>query len=203
MSSLAATDNDDITTPDDAGADRIDPATSLQVGSITYDREQNGYDLEWESRAEFDRWLKHKQDASGVEIRVSVTRPSKTGVLYLNCVTFCCTRNGTGGVKAYEKTTARKRKVASKRIKGGCPCYVQIKTYPHTNTITGKYNLIHSHETGKNNLKYIRMRVSTRELIEDWVRYGVTNEEIVSYLCTDNYLSDRSSVDKQTAIPFQ
>jgi hypothetical protein len=33
---------------------------------------------------------------------------------------------------------------------------------------------------GKDNLKYIQIRVSTRELIEDWVHYGVTDREIVS-----------------------
>ena len=50
----------------------------------------------------------------------------------------------------------------------------------NTDTILGKYEFNHSHETGKSNLKYIWIQVSTRDLIEEWVQYGVTNEEIVS-----------------------
>ena len=72
------------------------------------------------------------------------------------------------------------RKVASKQIEGRCPCSIQIKTYPHTNTVLGKYSPDHSHPTGKDNLKYIQIRVSTWELIEDWVCYGVTDKEIMS-----------------------
>jgi hypothetical protein len=132
-------------------------------------------------RADFESWLSHEQRALGIEIRRSKTRTSKAQQqVYLTCETFRCARNGCGGLKPYQKKTTRERKVGSKRIDGGCPCYVQIKTYPDTDTILGKYDFNHSHETGKNNLKYIRIRVSTRDLIEDWVRYGVTNEEIVS-----------------------
>jgi len=165
---------------DDDGHDNIDPATSSKTGSITYDRKKNGYNLEWESRADFNTWLTHEQAAVGIEIRVSKTRASKSKQLYSTCETLRCARNGTGGKKNYVKKTTREKKIDSKRIEGGCPCYVQIKMYPHTDTILGKYNFNHSHETGKNNLKYIRIRVSTRDLIEDWVRYGVTDQEIVS-----------------------
>jgi hypothetical protein len=160
--------------------DRIDPATSSRMGSMTYDREERGYNLEWESRADFNEWLTHEQAAIGIEIRVSKTRVSKTRELYSTYETFCCARNGTGGNKIYVKKTARERKIDSKRIEGGCLCQIQIKTYPHTNIVLGKYNHDHSHPTGKDNLKYIRIRVSARDLIEAWVQYGVTDQEIVS-----------------------
>ena len=58
------------------------------------------------------------------------------------------------------------RKIESKWIEGGCPCYVQIKTYPHTQTILGKYNRDHSHPTSEENLKYIWIHVNMCELIE-------------------------------------
>ena len=161
--------------PDDAGP--VDPATSTRIGSFHHDRE-NGYNLEWESRADFNNWLKHEQVAHGIEIRVSKTWKARH--LYSMCETFRCARNGTGGKKHYVKKTAREYKIESKRIDGGCPCFVQIKTYPHTNTILGKYSHDHSHPTGKDNLKYVRIRVSTRDLIEVWVHYGVTDQEIVS-----------------------
>ena len=143
--------------PDHAGPEHIDPATSSKIGSMTYDREENGYNLEWESRADFTQWLTHEQAAIGIEIRVSKTRQSKArqAQLYSTCETFRCARNGTGGKSHYVKKTTRQRKIESKRIDGGCPCYVQIKTYPHTNTILGKYDHKHSHPTGKDNLKYI------------------------------------------------
>jgi hypothetical protein len=170
----------DPTMSDDDGPDNIDPATSSKTGSMTYDRKKNGYNLEWESRADFNTWLTHEQTAIGIEIWVSKTRASKSKRLYSTCETLSCARNGTGGKKNYVKKTTRERKIDSKRIEGGCPCFVQIKTYPHTNTILGKYNHIHSHPTSKDNLKYIRIRVSTRELIEVWVHYRVTDQEIVS-----------------------
>ena len=46
------------------------PDPSLRAfGGITYDREENGYNLEWESRAEFEHWLTNEQQALGIEIR--------------------------------------------------------------------------------------------------------------------------------------
>ena len=40
----------------------------------------------------------------------------------------------------------RERKIESKQIGGGCPCYIQIKIYLHTNTKLGKYENKHSYE---------------------------------------------------------
>jgi hypothetical protein len=95
------------------------------------------------------------------------------------------------------KKTTRERKIESKRIDGGCPCYVQIKTYPDTDTVLGKYSVDHSHPTGKDNLKYIRIRVATRELIEGWVHYGVTDQEIVSDSPFDDDRSNLSLSEKE------
>jgi len=161
------------------------------VGSIMYDQEENEYNLEWETRADFDRWLTHEQKAIGIEIQIAKTRLSKARQqVYLTCETFHCTCNRCRGLKHYKKKTVWERKIDSKQINGGCPCYVQIKTYPHIDTILGKYEFKHSHTTGKNNLKYLWIRVSTRDLIEDWVQYGVTNEEIVSDPLCDCSRSD-------------
>ena len=142
------------TVPDDSGLDHIDPATSTKVGSITYDHQEGGFNLEWESRADFHEWLKHEQTALGIEIWLSKTRHAKTP-LYSTCKTFSCTCNGTGGKSNYMKKTDQERKIESKGIEGGCPCYVQIKTYSHTKTVLSKYNLDHFHPIGKDNLKYI------------------------------------------------
>ena len=157
--------------PDDAGLEQIDPATSTRMGSITYDRD-NSYDIEWESISEFNTWLSCEQVAHGIKIRRQKIKRSKVGLLYLTCETYRCVRNETGRKSHYVKKTTRERKIDTKRINGGCPCIVQIKTYPHTSTVLGKYNHDHSHPTGKDNLKYNRIRVSMRDLIESWVHLG-------------------------------
>ena len=52
-----------------------DSAIPLQlVGSITYDREEGSYNLEWESRADFQSWLTHEQKALGIEIQIATVR---------------------------------------------------------------------------------------------------------------------------------
>jgi hypothetical protein len=68
---------------DDAGVLQIDPATSIRKGSYIHDRDENGYNLKWESRADFNNWLTHEQAAHGIEIRVSKTR--KALQLYSTC----------------------------------------------------------------------------------------------------------------------
>ena len=82
---------------------------------------------------------------------------------------------GLAGKLITQKKTAHERKIDSKRIKGRCPNFVQIKTYSHINTVLGKYNHDHSHPTDKDNLKYIWIQTPTHELIESWVHYGVTD----------------------------
>ena len=44
------------------------------MGSITYNRNENGYNLEWESRDDFDRWFTNKQEACGIEVQISKVR---------------------------------------------------------------------------------------------------------------------------------
>ncbi len=142
-------------------SDTINPAMSSKMGSITYDREVSGYNLEWESRAKFNKWLTYEQATIGIKIGLSKTRHSKNKSLYLTCETFHCVCNGTGGKSHYMKKITCEQKIENKQIEGGCPCLIQIKTYPHTNTILGKYDHDHSHPTRKDNLKYIRIQAST------------------------------------------
>jgi hypothetical protein len=62
-----------------------------------------------------------------------------------------------GGIKKYQKKTTCKQKIKSKWISDGCPSLVQIKTYPHTNIVLGKYISNHSYAIGMENLKFIWM----------------------------------------------
>ena len=106
----------------------INPATSIQMGSITYDQNENGYNLEWESRDDFDRWLTNEQEAHGIEIQISKVQGGKQ--LYLSSKTFRCMCNRTGGVKHYKKKTARKERSKVSRLGAGAPVMSRLRPIP-------------------------------------------------------------------------
>ena len=147
----------------------VDPATSRLLGSITYNREHD-FNLEWDSIEAFKDWLDNKQMAQSIELRSSKIECGSA--LYKTNQIFCCACNGTGRLKPYQKKMAQERKIESKRIARGCPSLVQIKTYPHTSVVLGKYISNHSHVIGMENLKFIRMQDSTQEMIARMVRMG-------------------------------
>jgi hypothetical protein len=68
MSSFAANVS---TMPDDAKC--IDSTISSRMGSIMYDWEENCYNLEWESRHNFNKWLTYEQAMIEIKIRLSKT----------------------------------------------------------------------------------------------------------------------------------
>src|ERR1700679_2804055 len=96
---------------DDSSPERINPATLSKIGSMTHNRKESGYNLEWESRAEFNTWLSHEQAALGIEIQVSKTQESKARQLYSTCKTLRCAHNRTGGKSHYVKKTTHVRKI--------------------------------------------------------------------------------------------
>ena len=162
----------------DRNTEPIDPATTRLRGSITYDRE-NGFDLEWESIDEFHQWRENEERAHGIEIRLAHTESSWGSTVYTGSRLWVCSRNGTGGDTHYKRTTDRKSRKEHKRLNDGCPCQVKIKSYPHTLTILGKYTPDHSHLTGKDNLKHVRIWVPTWEHIMELIRLGLMDKEIV------------------------
>jgi hypothetical protein len=133
---------------------QIDPTTSHLLGSITYDQE-HGFDLEWDSKEAFKDWLDNEQMAQSIELRPS--KIEHRSALYTTNQIFCCMHNEMGGIKKYQKKTTCEWKIESKWISGGCPSLMQIKTYPHTNIVLGKYISNHSHAIGMENLKFIQM----------------------------------------------
>jgi len=147
----------DNTDPECKESNTINPATWSKMGSITYNWEVSGYDLKWESRAKFNKWLIYEQAAIGIKIRLSKTRYSKNNTLYSICETFCYICNRTGGKSYYIKKMKKEWKIESKWIEEGCLCLIQIKTYPYTDIILGKYNHDHSYPARKDNLKYIQI----------------------------------------------
>jgi hypothetical protein len=83
----------------------------------------------------FKDWLDNEQTAKGIELRP--LKIEHRSALYTTNQIFHCVHNGMGRLKLYQKKTAREQKIESKRIAGGCPSLVQIKTYPHTDTVFG------------------------------------------------------------------
>ena len=135
----------------------LDPATSHQCGSISWDRD-HGFNIEWESLKDFQMWHENEQQAHGIELCVSQTRGSrastKQSALFSGSQLYICMCQGTSGIKKYERRSEWENQ-ESKCIEGGCPCQVRIKVYPHTLTVLRKYTSKHSHLTGKDNLKYV------------------------------------------------
>ena len=73
----------DDTSPEHTNSDVIDPATSTKMGSITYNWEEGGYNLEWESRDNFNKWLTHKQATIGIKIQLSRTYYPKNSAHFI------------------------------------------------------------------------------------------------------------------------
>jgi hypothetical protein len=63
---------------------------------------------------------------------------------------------------------------------------MQIKTYPYTDIVLGKYISNHSYAIGMENLKFIQMRDSTWVMIASMLRYGKNDKDIVSDPSSDN-----------------
>ena len=88
----------------------VDPATSWQRGSITWDQE-HGIDLEWESLEDFHKWCESEQRAHGIELRICHMRKpqaSTRGTVFTGSKLFVCTCQGTGGMKKYERKLTMK-----------------------------------------------------------------------------------------------
>jgi hypothetical protein len=151
------------------------PATSKRKGSFNWDRE-NGWAMKWASMAEFEAWLKEEQLAKSIEFVLSSTRTGKW--LWTKRWTYVCSRQMSGGRKKYDKKHPDwERKIDSKKT--GCRCQIQIKHYPHTLTILGRYVDGHDHEIQLANVAYTRLSQAARNQIKVMLKQKVDQKEIV------------------------
>jgi hypothetical protein len=151
------------------------PATSKRKGSFNWDRE-NGWALKWASIAEFEAWLKDEQLAKSIEFILSSTKPGKW--LSTQKRTYVCSRQMSGGQKKYEKKHPDwQRKIDSKKI--GCRCQIEIKCYPHTLTILGRYAEEHDHKIQLANVAYTHLSQAARDQIKIMLKQKVDQKEIV------------------------
>jgi hypothetical protein len=158
-------------------AERIDPATSEQNGSITRDRQKRSPTHEWSTLEEFHTWRMSEERDHGIELLLSNSRRSD-GPLWHQSRTYSCSRQGTGGKAKYVRKREYRRMQSSKRT--GCGCRVVIKTYHHVSTILGWYRTEHDHATGVANLIFTRLRDSTRAYVLSLLRRHMGPKEVVS-----------------------
>jgi hypothetical protein len=132
--------------------------------------------MEWENIDEFEAWLKGEQLADSIEFIVSST---KTGTrLWTKKRTYVCSRQMSGGQKKYEKVHPDwQRKLDSKKT--GCRCQIEIKHYPHTLIILGRYAKQHDHQIQLANVAYTRLSQAARDQIKVMLKWKVDQKEIV------------------------
>ncbi|KAJ7732434.1 hypothetical protein B0H16DRAFT_1328742, partial [Mycena metata] len=108
----------------------------------------------------------------------SITAWSQTRV-------YVCARQGSGGRSAYQRKKNWTRKIGSKRT--GCPCRLTVKTYPGTSEVLGFYKSDHTHATGDDNLKYMRLDADTRQEIENYLRKGMEPKKVLEQITRKMY----------------
>ncbi len=103
-------------------------------GSFQHDQESGDYKLSWESLAEFDTWRQEQQQIDSIDLLLANT---ELGTHYFSWRRiYRCSRQGSGGIKPYEKKFPDWiQNFSPKRI--GCPCKVDLKGYPRTHIILG------------------------------------------------------------------
>ena len=155
----------------DFGADRR-PAR----GGFQYDQEFAGYDLSWGSLAEFDAWRQDQKSADTIDLVMCLNESGSKHFSWRRV--YWCSRHGSGGIKPYDKKYPdRIRKFGTKRI--GCPCKLDLKAYPGTNVLLGRYLKTHSHPTGMGNIVHTRLSEKTRRKVRELLELHVERSAIV------------------------
>ena len=164
-----------VTNPCDSPKSSKTPATSKRRGSFNWDQE-NGWVMEWASIAEFEAWLKEEQLAKSIKFILSSTKPGTW--LWTKRQTYVCSRQTSGGQKTYKKKYLDWQcKLDSKKT--GCRCQIEIKHYPHTVTILGRYTEEHDHKIQLANIAYTRLSQVARDQIKIMLKQKVNQKEIV------------------------
>ena len=160
--------------------------TMPRRGTMMYDREKGGMTLEWAIEGEFLAWLAAEESEKTIELVVSKIERSDSPNWREKCV-LCCSREFTGGKLFYQKRHQWDRKIPSKKT--GCPCCLMTKQYHGTDFILGKYEDMHNHTLGNDNLQFTRLSVKTRNIVIDMVHTGIESKAIVSHFGVINLLS--------------
>jgi hypothetical protein len=145
-------------------------------GSFEHDQESAGYDLSWGSLAEFNVWRQEQKRADAIDLCLTNTT---VGVQHFSWRRiYRCSRQGSGGIKPYDKKYPdRSRKIGPKYI--GCRCKVDVKAYPGTNVLLGRYLRTHSHPIGMGNIVHTRLSETTKGKVKALLQQEVQRSAIV------------------------
>ncbi len=145
-------------------------------GSFQYDQESGEYDLSWGSLAEFDVWRQEQERTDSIDLTLTNTELGACHFSWRRI--YWCSRQGSGGIKPYDKKHPdRPRKLGPKWI--GCSCKVDLKAYPRTNVILGRYLRTHSHPIGMGNLIHTRISDGARGKVRDLLERHVERSAII------------------------
>lgn len=161
----------------DLPADTSTPVSD--PGPYAQDLAKEKYNMAWDSLGDMQAWLRKEQDSKIIELGLKWRRKNKgNNPTWSEKHYYVCARQGTGGLKKYEKKHPEwGRKFPGKRT--GCICHLVIKIYSGTTKILGKYLADHSHPIGKENACYTKLSRDTRVQIAEMLRMGISHEHIV------------------------
>ncbi|PPQ97495.1 hypothetical protein CVT26_002723 [Gymnopilus dilepis] len=118
--------------------------------------EVSKFPLVWPNLEEFERWKAKEEKDNLIEflssrnyshwVHRSSNRPDT--VYYETQTLYFCSRH----------TYYKAKQDGGKKVKGGCPCRLVVRTYPGTNEVRAKYKSNHSHEIGQANAPFTRFR---------------------------------------------
>ena len=150
----------------------------LQYGAYTSDLAKGKYSLSWDSLDDMYIWLKKEQETKFIELQPKETLQNMKGDRWTTKHVYVCARQGTGGIKKYEKKFPEHgRKVPTKQC--SCTCCLIIKCYPNTAQVLRLYEDNHSHATGHDNARFTCLAADTRLQIAEMLRMGISHKCIV------------------------
>jgi hypothetical protein len=162
-----------------AATSHLDPTS--QFGEYASDLAQKTYTLSWDSLEAMELWLQKEQTSKFIELRPKETIWGTKDEGWTSKHVYVCSRQGTGGVKKYEKKfPLQERKIPDKRIEGGCRSRLIVKSYPNMDRVLGHYEEQHTHPTGPENARFTRLPTETRIQIAKLLRSGISPKKIVS-----------------------
>ncbi|KAF8711777.1 hypothetical protein RHS03_01645, partial [Rhizoctonia solani] len=149
----------------------------------------DGYNLTFQSLAEFEEWRQQEEEMYTIEFVRGDSHGSRSNPpRFKEHVKLVCARHSRRGRKQYvKKYPERIRKLPNRKIDGiGCPASICYKTYINTSIVRVMYQREHSHSIGPDNLPFTKKgrRILARR-----------NHPIPRSLVTPSYSPSTSSVE--------
>lgn len=161
------------------------PSHDVANSTGNYEKDLCGgkFNKSWDNLPAMLAWLRAEEEFVIMELRLNkrTEHPAGDRGAWMNQYYYYCARQGTGGLHRYvRKHPEWNHKVGTKRT--GCTCQLQVKSYPNTTLLLGKYLPTHSHPVGEPNARYTLLSKLTRIRITEMLRAGVSVERTVCHI---------------------